>query len=155
MRQSTDRVKIFPLPDTHLHGAAIMACSIIDHQEATGELKELVPILRGLVAEFKAVSRWMVEQVSDLLTRQETALLLAVSALEHPTFKTPEWFFQPERENLKAMLTRRARYLRAAKQDIDSCWDILREFCESCHHTITDDDLAAIIEAAYRGKRSA
>ena len=82
--ESTDEVKTFPLPDTHLHGAAVLACNVIDQEEATNQLKELVPILRGLVAEFKAVSRWMVEEVSDLLTRQDTALQLAVAAREHP-----------------------------------------------------------------------
>jgi hypothetical protein len=142
----TDKdIKTFPLPDTHLHGAAVLACSIIDQQEATGDLQEQLVMLRGMVAELRDVVRWMVTEVSDLLTRQDTALQLAVAAREHPTFKVPEWFFQPESEDHHGMLTRRARYLRAAKLDVDNAWDLLREFSESRHLSVTDDDLLAII----------
>lgn len=152
MKQLSDRVKTFPIPDSHLNGATVLACSIIDQAEATDELKELVPILRGLVAELTAVSRWTVEAVSDLLKRYDTELQLAVAARERPTFKVPSWFFAADGDDLRAMLTRRAKYLKAAKRDVDQAWDLLREFCGSRHQAMTDDDLAAIIEAVYTGK---
>lgn len=149
MTHQSDQIKTFPLPDSHLNGAAVLACNVIDQAEATDQLKELVPILRGLVAEFKAVSRWMVEEVSDLLTRQDTALQLAVAAREHPSFKVPEWFFQAESDNIKAMLTRRARYLNGAKLDIDAAWDLLAEFLEANHHPVDEAMLSEIVSAAY------
>lgn len=150
MKQLSDRVKTFPIPDSHLNGATVLACSIIDQAEATDELKELVPILRGLVAELTAVSRWTVEAVSDLLKRYDTELQLAVAAREHPSFKVPEWFFQPESENLKAMLTRRARYVKAANLDVDAAWDLLVEFLEANHHPLDQAMLGEIVTAVYR-----
>ena len=74
---------------------------------------------------------------------------MAVAAREHPSFRVPEWFYQVESGNMQAMLTRRARYLRAVKLDVDQAWDLLRELSESCHLVITDGELAAIIETAY------
>jgi hypothetical protein len=155
MSKTLNNVKTFPLPDTHLNGVVVLACSIIDQQESTGELREQVVILRGMFAELRDVVRWMVAEVSDLLTRQDTALQLAVAAREHPTFKVPEWFFQLESDNLKTMLTRRAEYLSAAKLDLDATWDLLREFCESCYQTITEAELSAILEQAHAGKKEA
>lgn len=150
MKQLSDRVKTFPIPDSHLNGAAVLACSIMDQAEATDELKELVPILRGLVAELTAVSRWTVEAVSDLLKRYDAAWQLGAAAREHPSFKVPDWFFEAESDDLRAMLTRRAKYLKAAKRDVDQAWDLLVEFLEANHHPVDQVMLSEIVTAVYR-----
>ena len=148
MKQRPDTVKTFPLPDSHLHGAAVLACSVADHMRTVTDCERCAESLSHGVAEL----RLLLFEFSDLLTRQDTALQLAVAAREHPSFRVPDWFFRAESGDPRAMLTRRARYLRGAKVDIDQTWDLLREFAESCHHVITDGELAAIIEAAYAGK---
>lgn len=148
MRQLNDRVKAFSLPDTHLNGAAIMACSIADHMQTVTDCERCAESLHREVAEL----RRLLFELSGLFQRYDAAWQLGAAAREHPTFKVPEWFFQPESGELRAMLTRRARYLKGAKRDLDQAWDLLREFCEACRQTMTDDELMAIIEAAYAGK---
>ncbi len=148
MTHNQDEVKTFPLPDSHLHGAAVLASSLLEHQAATCDCREQVEILRMAVSELWSV----VHNVADLFMQYELALQMAAAAKEHPVFKLPAWFFQAESDNARAMLIRRAKYLSGCKLNVDAAWDNLKEFCESCHLTISDDDLAVIIEAAYGGK---
>ncbi len=149
MKQLSDRVKTFPIPDTQLNGAAVLACSIADHMQNVTDCERCAESLNRGVSEL----RRLLFEFSDLFARQDMALQLAVAAREHPSFKVPDWFFEAESDDLRAMVTRRAKYLKAAKRDVDQAWDLLREFCESRHQAMTDDDLAAIIEAVYAGKR--
>lgn len=145
MRQSTVRVKTFPLPDSHLNGAAVLAASIGDHMQTVSDCERCAESLNRGVAEL----RRLVLELSDLLTRQNTALQLAVAAREHPTLRIPEWFFEAESANLRGMLTRRARYLRGAKVDVDQAWKLLTEFLESIHRPVDQGLLSDIVTATY------
>lgn len=151
-QKPTDRIKVFPIPDTHLNGAAVLACSIIDQQEATGELQEQLVVVRGMVAELRDVVRWMVAEVSDLLTRQDIEHQLAVAGREKPGFGPPKWFFTVEGGTTQGMLARRAKYLKAARLDLDCAWNLLSEFIESAHLDAGDDVLSEIIVPIYGGK---
>ncbi len=124
MKHITENVKTFPIPDSHLTGAAVLACSILDHQGATVDCRQQLESLQQAVSEIWRIGH----NLSDLFHQMDTALQLAVAAREHPVFKAPDWFFQAEGTDHEKMLTRRARYLKAAKLDLDSAWDVLREF---------------------------
>jgi len=146
MRQLNDRVKAFSLPDTHLNGAAIMACSIADHMQTVTDCERCAESLHRAVAEF----RRLLFELSDLLQRYDAAWQVGAAAREHPAFRVPEWFFRAESDNLQAMLTRRARYLRSAKLDVDATWDLLVEFLEASHHPVDQAMLSEIVTAVYR-----
>lgn len=143
--ESTDRIKSFPISDTHLQGAAVLACSIADHQQTVTDCERCAESLNRGVTEL----RRLLWEFSDLLTRQDTALQMAVAAREHPSFRVPLWFYQLESENLRAMLTRRARYLKGAKLDVDRAWDLLSEFMEANHYPVDEEGLSEIVTAAY------
>lgn len=146
MRQPTDRVKTFCLRAPHLNGAAIMACSIADHMQTVTDCERCAESLHREVAEL----RRLLFELSGLFQRYDAGWQLGAAAREHPTFKVPEWFFEQESDNLKAMLTRRVRYLRSAKLDVDATWDLLVEFLEANHHPVDQVMLSEIVTAVYR-----
>jgi hypothetical protein len=153
MKQIPENVKTFPIPDSHLTGAAVLACSILDHQEATGDCRNQLELLRGAVAELREVIRWTVTEISDLLIRQDTALQLAVAAKDHPVFKAPDWFWQSEGTDTEKMLTRRARYLMGAKVGVDDSWDTLREFVSDTLRISNPDAIVSQAIKSTFGKR--
>lgn len=68
-------------------------------------------------------------------------------------FRLPEWFLRHESTSTRAMLIRRARYLRAAKVDVDRAWDLLIRFLESTGCPIVEAMLSQIVIGAYAGRR--
>jgi hypothetical protein len=119
-----ENVKTFPIPDTHLAGAAVLVCSIIDHEECVSGCRSQLESLQRVVADLWRVTH----NLADLFNQMNTSLQLAMAAKEHPVFKAPEWFWQAEGTDVTKMLTRRARYLKAGKQNVDQAWDVLKEF---------------------------
>jgi len=146
MPQSLERIKTFPLPDGHLHGAAIMACSILDNQEATIDCRAQLESLQMAVATL-----WRaVHNLEDLFDRMDCALQMAVAAKERPVFKVPDWFFQAENEDTGKMLIRRARYLKAARVPIDDAWDRLHEFATDILYLANPDEpVSKAIKAVF------
>jgi hypothetical protein len=144
--ETVNRFPTFPIPDSHLRGAAVLACSLIDHEETVSECRKERESLQQAIRELWCV----VHRLADLLTRQDTALQLAVAAKEHPVFKASEWFWQSEASDHAKMLTRRARYLRAAKVGLDDAYDLLKEFCESASLAIDEELLRDVLVAAYQ-----
>jgi hypothetical protein len=145
MTHSLDFVKSFPLTDDHLHGAAVLASSLIDHQAATSDCRAQ---LESLQVAVDAIWR-AIHNLEDILDRMDITLQMAVAAKEHPSFKVPDWFFHPENENPRGMLLRRSRYLKAARVPIDDAWDLLTEFSESAHLAITQEVFRKVIREVY------
>lgn len=146
MPQEYDSIKTFLLQDGHLKGAAVLAVSITDHMQTVTECERCAESMNRAISEL----RHLLYELSDLLQRYDQAWQLGAAARQKgPPFTPPAWFFQQESADLHGMLTRRVRYLRGAKVDVDQAWDLLTEFHESIHRPVDQCLLSDIVTATY------
>lgn len=149
-----------PIHNEELHGAVVLASSVLDLQVVVTDLRELVAMVgieRRLHARLmvvicehlRALCADLAERVALSENSERTLRRLQREAAQ---LQLSLWVWRPESGlDLTAQLSRRAEYLlNEVHAGVDDTWDILREFAAECaRQDISDEDLTCIITAAH------
>ena len=150
-------IKTFPLPDTHLDGAAVLACSLIELEELLSQFRDVQRVYGQLITAQLQVLKAFGDLYMELTDRSADRQFLQKSLLraerEAARLRLPAWFWRIEKEaELEPQLKHRATVMLESSISIDDIWDCL---CDVLRYANLDpeDSLirSAIKEAADAG----
>lgn len=156
MKQLPDRVKTFPLPDTHLNGAAVLVCSLSEAQELVEQLRDLYRVQGQLMEAQLQVLKAFGDLYLELTDRSAERQFLQKSLLraerEASRLRLPAWFWRIDKDaEIKPQLKHRAAVMLESSVGIDDMWDCL---CDVLRYAGLEPE-DSLIRSAIKGANDA
>ncbi len=151
VKQLPEKIKTFPIPDSHLNGAAVLACSLIDAAELVDDLQHLKAAyakqIGALSLVLKAFCDLFLEITDHQSHRQWLAKQINLAEREAARMRLPSWVWRIDQAgDIRAQLSHRAAFLKEeAKAHPDDQWDTLCEVLKLAGLELDESLLRSVI----------
>jgi hypothetical protein len=147
-----------PLEEDDLHGASVLARSVLDAEITAEELKDILVGFRKAFDELWEIVKVQGDLLIELSEKGSERAWLArrikQAERESARHRLPIWFWRKEDGMVKSALVTRAAWMHEEGYQEDDIFDLLKEYLQSIDEDrVSDKQLVGVIDFTRQSRR--